>query len=262
MRVTTARLATSPFALSVPHTIRGVHLLEWEKAHVAEKKAAGVLCTASPHLDQCMTSFRKAALASPLNSLATAGLAHAYLLHAQIATAANPLAIASHASYKSSLQLVSAPAQLPLHAKNPRILTNAGLILAQSPEGRQKAAKMLHRAMQIDPEYSEAVIALADMYCASQQYADALQMLLQCKKKVTSWLAEGGSAAVSQTMLGSRDYFLVKIGQIYAMKGDIAEAMQAYKQALAVNSNCTDAQEAMTKIEQDAKGAFTQRDEQ
>ncbi|MDO9333373.1 MAG: tetratricopeptide repeat protein [Dehalococcoidales bacterium] len=254
----TAIASKDSTALTIASIIRGTHHLEWEKASIAEKRASNpnVPPSASPHLEQAQLSFRKATLLQPSNSLATMGLAMSYVLHAQLASHANPNTLSQHASYKTGLALVTAPANAPLNSKNPRLQTNCGLVLAQAHDQRQKAAKMLHRAMTLDPDYSEAVIALADMYCASQQYPDALNMLLVHTKKVQAHLASGGSPVIAQLMLGSRDYLLVKIAQVHAMKGEVAEAMQYYKQALAANSGCTAALEGIAKLEENARAAL------
>lgn len=246
----------SPFSLSIPLTAKGYQYLEWEQSAVNEKRLANLPLATSGQLEHAIAAFRKALLIHPNNSLATFGLAKSLVLHATISTSAAPSTIGSHPSFKNALHLVSTPASLAENQKNPRILTNYGIILSQHPEGRQKAAKLLHRAIQIESDFPDAVLALADMYCASEQYQDALHMLLVYTKKVAAYLASGGSASVASVMLGSRDYFLVKIGQIHAFKGELIEAMRFYRQAIAINPNCTAAQDAMNKLEQDAKDAL------
>lgn len=247
----------SPARASMFHTLRGTLHLEWERSSSNDRRANGqpLLPMAPVHYETALKEFRRATLLNPTtNHLATLGLAQVYVHQATLACSSNPSGLAQHSGFKTALALVNAPVSLPEHARNPRIHANAGLILAQVQEGRQKAAKLLHKAMQLESEYSEAVLALAEMYCDSQQYTDALTMLLQYTKKSEAFLAAGGSPGDAAKLIGRRDYFLVKIGQLHAIRGDVEEATNFYKAALAANPGCTAAQEGMQKVEQDAKG--------
>jgi tetratricopeptide (TPR) repeat protein len=245
----------SPVRASMVHTLRGTLHLEWERASSNDRRTSGLsLLPASPHLDAALKDFRKAVALNAQNQVAVLGLAQAYAHHAILSCSSNPASLSTHSHYKTAVALVSAECSRPENERNPRTHANAGLILGLVQEGRQKGAKALHLAMQLEAEYSEAVLALAEMYCASQQYTDAVNMLGQYTKKVQLFLASGGAASEATRMLGRRDTFLCKLASIHAARGDIVEAVRVYKEALAVNPGCTQAQEGILKVEQDAKG--------
>lgn len=268
-----ARPLPSAMALSMPHTLRGNHFLSSESAAfhatmaannaaVARGEAPAVVA-ASPALEQCLQSFRRAQSAAPHSALALEGLSQGYLLHALIGmqqahNAGNTLS--AHNSYKNALGILAAHVATPVHKGNARMLAAYGAMLAAAPEGRQKAAKVLHKATSIDPDNADAVLALSDMYLASKQFTDALNMLEPYARKAALMQQQGaassGSAGATPpaVLLGQRDLFLVKIGQIHVMQGDLAKGLQCYKQALALNPTCAAALEAMQNIDRDSRG--------
>lgn len=266
----------SALIASVPYIARGTHYLNIESTNFqAQLDANHALAAAgqatnqllpSKALDQAGASFRKAYLLAPHCLLAQYGLAQSSVLHAQWATAAgttSPLHL--HPSYKNALQIVTHSVQQSYHARNPRAFTNYGLILQTANEGRQKAAKALHKAIQMDREYTDAVLGLADMYLASKQYADALNMLQAFNTKAAQAAAANAAPASSSlsgatppfaALSGSRDILLAKIGEIHALQGSLDEAMQCYKQAITINPTCMQAIQGMERIDQDAKAAL------
>lgn len=255
----------SPMVLAMPHFLRGHQLLAAESAAFQEALATNEAAAArgeqtqtiaaSTAFEHCLASFRKAQSFAPRSLLVQEGMSQAYLLHAKIGLTQGQNAGSSlnnHSSYKMALNTLLAETNLPVNKSNARAKALFGIFLSYCPEGRQKAAKVLHQALQLDGEYSEAVLALSDMYVASNQFGDALNMLLPFLAKATPLQAY--SLGLPHSPLGSRDYFLVKVGRVYAAQGDLAKALVYYRQALAVNPNCKQAQEAMAKVEAEAQG--------
>lgn len=266
------RSLPSPMAMSMPHTLRGNHFLATESAAfhatmaansaAAARGEAPAVVAAGPALEQCLQSFRRAQSAAPHSTLALEGLSQGYLLHALIGmqqshNAGNTLA--SHNSYKNALGILSSFVAQPVHKSNARLLAAYGAMLAAVPEGRQKAAKILHKATSLDADNGDAILALSDMYLASKQFADALNMLEPYARKAALQQQQhqqgaSGSAIPPTVLVGHRDVFLVKIGQIHVMQGNLAQGLVYYKQALAINPTCVQALEAIQRMDEDSRG--------
>jgi tetratricopeptide (TPR) repeat protein len=263
----------------MPLVLKGAHLLAAEQDNYREGMASNhaaalrgegaasmVVIAASPGFEQALQCFRRAQVLAPQSFLVLQGLVGCYVLHAQIGMTQPQNAgssLAQHSSFKNAVGLVSAAAGLASNKSNPRARVQLGLVLALAPEGRQKAAKVLHQALVLDPDYSEAVLALTDMYVASKQYVDALNMLLPYVRKASQQAGPGGVPPTALwSPLGSRDYFLAKIASVFVLKGDLAQALKFYKEALAVNPTCKLAIEGIQNMDKEAKGMQEEEEEE
>lgn len=269
---------------SMPYIIRGYHFLEIEtenyqqalqaNTEALERGDVGSVITivASQNFEQALSAFRKAQIIdSNHNGLIIQGLMKCYVLHAQIAMTQPQNAnlsngasssLAQHPSFKTAVGLLSSEVNLASNKLNPQPRVQFGILLSMVPEGRQKSAKILHQALQLDSDYNEAIMALTEMYCASKQYSDAINMLLPyIRKAATAGGGGGANSAVSSASssslpipIGHRDYFLVKLANLYILQGDLINGLKYYKEALIINPTCRTAIEGIQKMDQQAKG--------
>lgn len=84
--------------------------------------------------------------------------------------------------------LLTAKEALHLMRRNPKALSLVGLVLSHSPEGKEKALKAFTKALAIDPSCSDAVTALAKMYCGTTAVRSCNRFIKQAPGSTYRWL--------------------------------------------------------------------------
>lgn len=119
--------------------------------------------------------------------------------------------------------------------RNPKLLTLTAFVLSHTPHGIDKAKRALVKAIAIDPFHRAAAMALADLYCASGEFAACLTMLTQSLQHNGAY--DAGICA--------------KLGQVHAWHGDRLQAIQFYQRAIEIDNQNKLAAQGLIELEND-----------
>lgn len=149
--------------------------------------------------------------------------------------------------------IASAKEAISVAPLDPRAITLVGLAIAHgSSEGRgvagkpgfEKAKKTLRKALSHNPSALRPLFALVDLYLRDRDMGSAIDVLKQG--------LEGDSA--SQNDLFGQDHILNRLGEVYMLRENYAEAIAYFHRALGVNPNLVDAQRNLERLEKAMHG--------
>ena len=72
--------------------------------------------------------------------------------------------------------LAVAKEAIQLMPKNPKMLTLVGVVLSHTPNGREKAKKAFENALNLDPQCTEAAIAIVSTNIAKKEWQTSIEM--------------------------------------------------------------------------------------
>eukprot|EP00462_Mataza_sp_D1_P010085 CAMPEP_0175163916 /NCGR_PEP_ID=MMETSP0087-20121206/26065_1 /TAXON_ID=136419 /ORGANISM="Unknown Unknown, Strain D1" /LENGTH=492 /DNA_ID=CAMNT_0016452773 /DNA_START=39 /DNA_END=1517 /DNA_ORIENTATION=- len=188
--------------------------VEINSRHYGAHLIRGCLCSSIGQYDEAARSYRQAQQINKLDLTALEGLVETYLAKSEFKQA-----------------LLTAKQALQLMPRNPKALTLVGLVLSHSCEGREKAIKAFNKALTLDPQCTDAVMALAKIYCAEKQYTTAKELLS------------------NYTLSNASDFMHTKLGQVYALNGETEKALVQFHKALAMNPDYAQALNAIERLE-------------
>lgn len=139
--------------------------------------------------------------------------------------------------------LFTAKEALQLMPRNPKALTLVGRVLSHSPEGQEKATKAFNKALLIDSGCFDAVIAMATMHEQNKNFADALELIKRYTEEHSSTETHANA-----------DYMHTKLANVYAVSGDVEQALAHFHKALAITANYPQALSGIERLEQSMKG--------
>lgn len=175
--------------------------------------------------DGAVQTYRKAYQLQKGNLCVFQGLVEAYLAGSEFKQA-----------------LLTAKEALQLMPRNSKALTLVGLVLSHSPEGQEKATKAFNKALILDPSCVDAVMAAAKMHCHNKNFPEALRLMRAYLEKQST--DEAG------------DYMHTKLAHIYALSGDLEQALMHFHKALSLTPNYPQAISGIERVEQNLKGGF------
>lgn len=120
--------------------------------------------------------------------------------------------------------------------KNAKAITLVGRVLAHLPEGRDKAKRAFQRALSIDPLTMDAILALADLYIASGEYDRCIDLLRQSLEN------------------SSHDFLHTKLGEVYTLNEEYAEALACFHTAISSNPTSVAAANGLERLEKLMRG--------
>jgi len=134
--------------------------------------------------------------------------------------------------------------------RDPRAVTLVGLALAQGQprnadgEGMEKAKRALRKAVNLEPSALRPLMALVTIF---QQEKDYDECILLLKDGI-----EGMTAA--QCNLLERDILQCRLGQIYVLAENYANAIESFHLAISINPMNLEAQHALDRLEKTMRG--------
>jgi tetratricopeptide (TPR) repeat protein len=271
-----SRPLPSANVLALPLLLRGFHLCTVETQAFRELQSESLAAQSrgedplsyagTKSLEQSFAMFRRTLAVAPNLLILQFALAQSYVLHAhihvhQLLCNGQAASLQQAKSFQLAVALMQSFVANSAHQRNARVHAQLGLVLVQSPDERQAAAAALQRAHALDAEFADVSLALAEMYMASSQFQDALAMLrAYCERTAIQPHTSAANTPTAGLLLNQRDVFLVRQALVHAdmARGEadpdakdrhIAQAHSLCKQALTLNPQCTEASEAMGKIE-------------
>ncbi|EWM22628.1 anaphase-promoting complex subunit [Nannochloropsis gaditana] len=126
--------------------------------------------------------------------------------------------------------------------KSATAITLVGRVLAQLPEGREKAKRAFQRALSMNPSTVDALLALADLHLGAQEYDKCIHLL-------SSSLQNSG-----------HDFLHTKLGEAYAISGDFSKALASFNTAVSMNPSSAPATAGLEKLEKLLRGVEPEED--
>ena len=133
-----------------------------------------------------------------------------------------------------------------LAPRDPRTQTLVGLALAQGST-TAPAKRSLLKALQMSPALSRPLFCLVEILRTEKDYDQCIELLSKA-------LDAHAIAVGYNSSLASVEDIHCRMGSIYTSKESYKEAMNAYNRALATNTYCNAAIEALDRLEKLMRG--------
>jgi anaphase-promoting complex subunit 7 len=143
--------------------------------------------------------------------------------------------------------IASAKEAISLAPRDPRAITLVGLALfhgCTGGPGVDQAKRTLHKSLSYDPGALRPLFALVDLYLGDPDPDSAIEVL---KKGIQ------GSSVTQGDSLG-QEHVLNRLGEVYALGEQYAEAIEAFHRALGLNPNMIEAQRNLERLEKLMRG--------
>mmetsp|Transcript_560 Transcript_560/g.1641 ORF Transcript_560/g.1641 Transcript_560/m.1641 type:complete len:568 (+) Transcript_560:125-1828(+) len=131
--------------------------------------------------------------------------------------------------------------------ENAQALTLLGSVLSHYQDGKEKASKMLEKALEIDPTYTPAAIYLGAVYSVNNQVEKAIEVMK-------------GHLEVARL---HKAPLLTQLASVYQESGNSSEALLYYNRALAEEPTFKPAEEGLKKLQRElGSGNFDEQQQQ
>jgi anaphase-promoting complex subunit 7 len=149
------------------------------------------------------------------------------------------------AAGKDKEAIAAAKTAYNLAPRDPRTQTLVGLALAQGSAAQAK--RSLTKALQLSPALSRPLFCLVEILRIEKDYAqciDLLQQALECE----------AAAPGTNSNLARPDDIFCRMGGIYTAMEQYKEAVNSYDRALVANPDCSQAVQALDRLEKLMRG--------
>jgi anaphase-promoting complex subunit 7 len=149
------------------------------------------------------------------------------------------------AAGKDREAIAAAKTAYNLAPRDPRTQTLVGLALAQGSVAPAKRSLM--KALQMSPALSRPLFCLVEILRGEKDYEQCIELLHKALE------AHSVSSGYNSSLASVED-ICCRIGSIYTSKESYKEAVNAYNRALAANTYCNTAIEALDRLEKLMRG--------
>jgi anaphase-promoting complex subunit 7 len=149
------------------------------------------------------------------------------------------------AAGKDREAIAAAKSAYNLAPRDPRTQTLVGLALAQGSTAPAK--RSLKKALQMSPSMARPLFCLVEILRAEKDYDQCIELLTNALE------AEALTMGCNSSLARLEDIYC-RMGSIYMSKESYREAADAYDRALAANTSCNTAIEALDRLEKLMRG--------
>ena len=187
--------------------------------HVTAHLVKGFITLSLGSADQAIKSYVIAHEIEKRELSAYQGLVEAYL-----------------ATQKFREALLTAKEAMDLMPRNPKALTMVGMVLSHSTEARPNARKVFIKALSIDPNCIDTVMALSKLCIVEKNFDEAIKLLEK------------------HLLIESKDFLHTKLAQTHMHVGNLDKALTHFQEALRLTPNFPPAVQGMEKLHMLMKG--------
>ncbi|MFN2269397.1 MAG: tetratricopeptide repeat protein [Anaerolineae bacterium] len=190
--------------------------------------------------EEAIKAFVKAQSIAPLNTDHVKGLAKSYQVWAKIAAASGDTA-----RYQERLQRADEYYEIATSLSPHNAFLQNERVKFYLDEGNfARAEEAIAVSLEIDSEYYDTWMLLGDLHRAQEDWADAAQVYERAlevdPRHADVWSLLGGIYIEKLNRPADAARAFVGLGDMYADQGSLPEAIQAYNQALSLDSDLND----------------------